>query len=153
MFCSNEDVSYLSGWLGDATLPHENSTPSIANDDYCADLDAENIFRHIIQGQSSIDAINAYYGELNSTVTRADVFLSYISYSTVKGKIFYELIDKHLYFLISIATRNGDIFGQEHYSKLLNDEQYHMDSIKEHYPDTYNFLLSLQDRLANMATY
>ena len=35
---TDENVSYLAGWLGDATLKENNGTTSMANDDYCADL-------------------------------------------------------------------------------------------------------------------
>ena len=48
-FSSAENVSYLAGWLGDATLKNDDGVTTFGNDDYCADLDAENIYRKIIQ--------------------------------------------------------------------------------------------------------
>lgn len=88
-----EDISYYAGWLGDATLKQNNGTTSIGNDDYHADLDAENIYRLIMQGQSAVDAINGYYASLTPTNTRAIIFLSYISYSTIESKIYSILTD------------------------------------------------------------
>ena len=45
---ANSDISYLAGWLGDATIDEKNKGLSFNNDDYIADLDAENIYRIII---------------------------------------------------------------------------------------------------------
>ena len=36
---------------------------------------------------------------------------------------------------------------------LLNDEQYHIDTIRESFLDTYDFLCSLRDTLAYMGDY
>lgn len=151
-FCSNEDVSYLAGWLGDATLL-TNGVTVMGNDDYCADLDAENIYRTIIQNQNSIDAISNYYCAFTSVTNRSHIFLSYISYETVCEKVFYELIDKDLILLMSLAANQGDTVSVNYYFNLLNDEQYHWDTIQEDYPDTYSFLLSLQNRLAYIADF
>ena len=152
-FSSDENVSYLAGWLGDATITNDDGTTSFGDDDYCADLDSENIYRKIIQGYSSIVAINAYYSGLSSCCNRADIFLNHISYSTAKKKVFYELIDEELITLISIASQNNDLYSVRYYSDLLNDETYHWNTIKSNCPDTYDFLKSLQNRLANISHF
>ena len=152
---TNEEVSYLGGWLGDAILQgvDANDQVSFGNDDYMSDLDAENIYRLILQGFSSIDAINAYYSNMTSSNTRACIFLQHIPYDTVKQKIFYELIDADLYVFLSNASNQGNIVLVNYYLDLINNEQYHFDEIKSNYPDTYDFLMSLNDRLLTIAHY
>lgn len=117
----DEYVSYLGGWLGDATLPNGDAT-SFGNDDYMADLDAENVFRDIDNGEDSITAINAYYKLLNGSSTRATIFKGYISYSTVESMVLSKL------------------------GKTLNQ-------VRSEYPDTYDFLMSLKDGLAEINHY
>ena len=128
-FSSDETISYLAGWLGDATITNSKGLTSFGNDDYCADLDAENIYRTIIAGtnRTIVEATNIYYGSLNANNTRADVFLGYIEINTVKNKIFAE-------------------FGIED-----NDDP--MEVIENSYPDTYDFLCSLSDLLENISNY
>ena len=152
---SNEDISYLGGWLGDATLRNDGGTgvPILKNDDYMADLDAENVYRLILQGYASIDALNVYYSNMNESNTRANIFLQYIPYSTVKQKIFYELIDAQLYMFLSNASNQGNIVLVNYYLNLINNEQYHYDIIKSNYFDTYDFLMSLNDRLSTLSHY
>lgn len=118
----NENVSYLAGWFGDATLTN-NGTTSFGNDDYMADLDAENIFRMVDSGTSSISAFNEYYNTLAiGPKNRATIFKTHLSYSTVESKVLSEL------------------------KKTLND-------VKTSYPDTYDFLMSLKDDLAEIKHY
>lgn len=117
----DETVSYLAGWLGDATLT-SNGTTSMGNDDYMADLDAENIFRRIDGGEKQVVALNNYYRLLTGQNTRATLFKSYLSYSTVENMILSKL------------------------GKTLNQ-------VKESCPDTYDFLMSLKDSLAEIAHY
>ena len=128
-FCSDETVSYLAGWLGDATITNSNGLTSFGNDDYCADLDAENIYRAIMSNnkRTIIDATNIYYDSLNSQNSRADVFLGYISIDDVKQKIFARF---------GIAKENNP-----------------MNIIKNSYPDTYNFICSLSDSLEHIMNY
>lgn len=151
-FCSDEDVSYLAGWLGDATIA-ENGTTSLANDDYCADLDAENTYRLIFQGYSSVDAFSEYYCLFTDSINRATIFLNYINYGTVEYKVFYELIDKDLFVSQEMEREAGNIGLVYYYASLLDDEEYHWNTIRSFYPDTYDFLLSLQNHLANMEDY
>lgn len=152
---SDEDISYLGGWLGDATLRNDGGTgvPIMKNDDYMSDLDAENVYRLLLQGYTSIDAMNVYYSNMNASNTRADMFLQYIPYSTVKQKIFYELIDAQLYIFLSNASSQGDIYMTNYWLNLINDEEYHFNEIKSKYSDTYDFLMSLNDRLPIIKHY
>lgn len=152
-FSSDENVAFLAGWFGDATITNDHGNTSFGNDDYCADLDAENIYRIIIQGYSSVNAINSYYSELSMCHNRADVFLKYISYNAVKHKVFYELIDEDLFKLKYAALQNTCFDLAEYYSNLINDETYHWVTMKSRYPDTYNFLKSLQNRSANITHF
>lgn len=142
----------MAGWLGDATLRSNTPVPVLKNDDYHADLDAENVYQLIAAGHSYTDAFNQYYSSL-STRTRADIFLSYVNYDFVKEKIYCELIDKDLYALMALAQANNDIVAYDLYLNRLLSEQYHVDTIKSNYLDTYDFLCSLRDKLADMADY
>ena len=149
---SNEDVSYLAGWLGDATLKPTGTT-QIGDDDYCADLDAENIYRYIIEGKKSINALNIYYSELSRNGNRANKFKSYIDYNTVKKKIFWELMDKDYTFLGISLAEQGNPLASNYYFSLINDEQHHWDTISSKYPDTYNFLKSVENGLQHIRNY
>ncbi len=72
---SDENMSYLAGRLGDATITNDNGATSFGNDDYCADLDAENIYRLMLTNMSSVDAFNEYYSQIFSGANRAEIFL------------------------------------------------------------------------------
>lgn len=123
-YSSNLEVSYLAGWLGDAVLSFgENNKPSLKNDDYTADLDAENVYHLIKGGMSYFDALTTVYNSYNSTKNRASVFLSHIPYNTVE-----ELVLKGLF---SSSERTN-----------LN---YCYEQMKTNYKDTYNFLWSLRN--------
>ena len=152
---TDEEISYLGGWLGDSVLTkiYGQGTTAMKNEDYMADLDAENIYRLIIQGKSSIDAINEYYYNMTEFNTRATIFLQYIPYNTVKEKVFYELIDADLYMSMSSASRQGNIVLVNYYLDLIINEQYHFNEIKSKYSDTYNFLKSLEDFRLTMGEY
>ena len=118
----DKTVSYLGGWLGDATL-RENGTTTFKNDDYMADLDAENLFRVIDDEEDSITAINQYYDTLaEGSGNRATIFTQHLSYSTVEGMVLQRL-DR------TIAQ------------------------VQSAYPDTYDFLMSLKNGLAEIHDY
>lgn len=77
--------------------------------------------------------------------------MRYISYAKVEEMVFYELIDRDLALYMSEAAEQGNTFLVKYYQDLLNDNQYHWDTIKKSYPDTYNFLYSLKKGLANIS--
>lgn len=148
-YYSDEEISYLGGWLGDAVLTGYNGgTTSFGNDDYMSDLDAESIYHIVLQGYSSVEAISNYYSSLSSTNNRSHVFTSHISFETVRDMVFYELIDADLIYLKTYNPENED-----YYSNLLNDEDYHWNILKNQYHDTYNFLCSLRDHRPNSVNY
>lgn len=151
VFGDDETISYMAGWLGDAALT-ENGTTSFGNDDYIADLDAENIYRQILLGKSILQASTDYYTNLSST-TRAQIFTSYISYETVKAKIYYQLIDKELYTIIASMEAEGNYGGTQVLLDMIEDEAYHVETIKADYPDTYNFICSIRDLRNTIGDY
>ena len=106
-------------------------TTTFKNDDYHADLDAENIYRLILTGKTFVEAANQYYPSLTSTITRADIFRRYIPYTTVEAKV--------NTYASTLWTVTGD--------NLLWDD------IRDSNPDTYNFLESLYFSQADMGDY
>lgn len=132
-------------------LTYDGDT-SFGNDDYHADLDAENVYHLIISGNSYLDAHNGYYESL-CVSTRGEQFVSHICYETIESMIYYELIDKDLYTFIGLALEQEDYVRYQFYQNLLLDEQYHIDLIRESYPDTYNFMCSVRDGLSDLADY
>ncbi len=149
---TSENISYLAGWLGDATLT-KNGTTLMRDDVYCADLDAENIYRMIVQGNTSVGAMNLYYNNLTCCYTRAQCFLKYISLAAVQEKVFSDLIDKKLIIMMDSAPRLKNTYMVDYYIQLIKNEQYHWDAIRENYYDTYNFLLSLRDGKEHITEY
>lgn len=147
----DETVAYLAGWLGDATLL-TNGTTSFGNDDYIADLDAENIYRQIIQGKSITLASDNYFNLL-STSTRAYIFTSYIPYETIEYKVYYELVDKQLNNRINLAASQGDLVTVKILQALLEDKEYHQEMIESNYPDTHDFLYSVYNKLNTLSDY
>lgn len=142
-----EDISYLAGWLGDCVIG-DGSAPSLKSDDYISDLDAENIYRMIIQGQDIISAASSYYDSVLNHSNRAVVFKSYIDYETAKNKIYYYLIDIGLITQIEFARQNGDILLELYYLDCLNSEEYHQNELETKYQDTYDFLQALLESRA-----
>ena len=126
---------------------------SFGNDDCMADLDAENIYHIIIQGSSSVQAFSSYYTSIANGNNRSIIFKTHISYDIVCNRVFTELIDSDLNYLIKYYSDQGNVVMVQHYLELLEDEEYHWDTIKNQYHDTYNFLKSLEDSLDTMANY
>lgn len=153
-YYTDEEISYFAGWLGDATLTGESGgTTSLKDDDYMADLDAENIYNIIQQGSSSVQAFSSYYQSLATGGNRSTTFKTHISYNTVQGKIFYELIDAKLHQWLAYYSNENNVVMVQYYINLINDENYHWNTIKDQYHDTYNFLKSLENNLPHVADY
>ncbi len=146
------EASYFVGWLGDAVLAENNGTTSLKNDDYCADLDAENIYSMIIDGSSYMEAVSDYYSCFTPNNNRATIFLSHINYEYVKKHVFYYLVDYGLELQIA-GLDPDDMFNRIIYSNLLADEDYHWNILDRDYHDTYNFLKSLQDLRHTIGEY
>ena len=52
-----------------------------------------------------------------------------------------------------LVNSEGSSYARYSDDAILVDEQYHFDEIKSKYPDTYDFLMSLDDRLLTLAHY
>ena len=81
------------GWLGDATIPTDNGSVSFGNDDYIADLDADNIAHRVDYGSgvTAMEAFNNYYDDMNNSndadAFRGNEFLQNNSYEDVEDVI------------------------------------------------------------------
>ena len=51
------------------------------------------------------------------------------------------------------ALEKNDYVTYDIFFDLVNDEKYHMDTLRDRYPDTYDFLCSLRDGLSNLEDY
>ena len=144
---SDEEISYLVGWLGDAVLIDVFGTEETTfnNTAYMSDLDAENIFRLIMKEKTVAEAITEYYSDMALHNNRATIFLQHIPLRTVKEKIFCELIGSYL---IQEYKVKKNIL-----SDIINYEDCLWDSLESFYPDTYNFLKSLEERSSTLKRY
>ena len=123
---NDEYVSYLAGWLGDAVLI-QGTTTIFGNDDYMADLDAENIFCIIEEDDDgltpAIGIINQYYNTIsNINNNRAVVFKTNIDFAYVRDTI-------------------------------LNTLDMSLVDVQGNHPDTYDFIMSLDEDCAEMVDY
>ena len=125
---TDEDVSYLAGWLGDAVLPPH----SMGNSDYMADLDAENVYQILLGGDRNIfEALIYYYDLITPQNTRANIFRFYVPYEMVKQKILIRLYNDY----------------------TPQNEDYYMNLLKTKAPDIYNFIYSIRDGLNERGNY
>ena len=133
----HEYTNNMSGWLGDTTNVADVN-PSIGNDDYKADLDSVNITSIMKKNNISfIEASNKYYKNLeNGTYNRAEEFKKNIDFDDVKRKIYAQLGEK-------IKDSEGKTI------KIPRDINY----IKKNYPQTYNFIKSLENNQNNIKDY
>ena len=133
----HEYTNNMSGWLGDTTNVADVN-PSIGNDDYKADLDSVNITSIMKKDNISfIEASNKYYNNLeNGTYNRAEEFKKNIDFDDVKRKIYAQLGEK-------VKDSEGKTI------KIPRDINY----IKENYPQTYNFIKSLENNQNNIKDY
>ena len=133
----HNNTNDMSGWFGDTTNVADTN-PSIGNDDYKADLDSVNITSFMKKDNISlIEASNKYYNNLeNGTYNRAEEFKKNIDFDDVKRKIYAQLGEK-------IKDSEGKTI------KIPCDINY----IKENYPQTYNFIKSLENNQSNIKDY
>lgn len=129
---TNSNISYLAGWLGDATIDETKTGLSFNNDDYIADLDAENIYRTIIAYPEDgiLQSTLLYYNVMKAEThgNRAVIFQRHVPYETVLELIYGE------FFPIDCTPENCWFFI----------------STDEYYLPVYNFLQSLIHNSANM---
>ena len=131
----HDNTNNMSGWLGDTTNVADVN-PSIGNDDYKADLDSVNITSIMKKDNISfIEASNKYYNNLeNGTYNRAEEFKKNIGLNEVKNKIFNQLV---------MTKKDGEILA-----KPSNIEY-----IKKNYPQTYNFIKSVENNKNDLHNY
>lgn len=99
-----------------------------------------------------ISATNSYYESMMHGTTRANIFKTYLPYSTIQQKVFDYLIDNQLRLEILLWEEQRPALADDpiiesmisYYNYLLNDEAYHHQIIQDQYPDTYHFLLSVE---------
>lgn len=132
-----EKTNDISGWLGDTTSA-AGDPPSIGNDDYKADLDSVNITSLMKKNNISfIEASNKYYNNLeNGTYNRAEEFKKNIPLNKVEDKIFEQL---RVYY---VDKDNRPV------SKPST-----IDDIEKNYPQTYNFIKSLDNNQNDLKNY
>ena len=128
----------MADWEGDTTKDAEKN-PSMGNDDYKADLDAVNIIQRMEdKNQSYLEASNAYYSELESGKTnRAQEFVDNEDINNIKFKIFNSLVPEN---------NHGKVY-------IPKSEEEKMTYLKDHYPDSYNFIRSLEEEKNSMKDY
>lgn len=143
----------MAGWLGDATLyGKKNTPPSLGNDDYKADLDAENI-AHMVKNEnySFINAFEEYYGSRILDDNRAVQFLEITNLSEVKELIFEELILPILNVKLSVTN---DYQAIEQLKAQYKLESFWKNIIKTDISaDTYNFIRSLEQQLPEIGDF
>lgn len=148
-FWDKKDLEEVAGWRGDVTKDAE-ANPSMGNADYKADLDAVNITNIMKEKKVSyITASNYYYNQLEEKadpntdkMTRSEIFLKSTDINHVKEEI-YDMVPPKT--KLSPDGRRGTYVNQTEEEKLAY--------IKEHYPDSYNFLRSLEERDNQLGNY
>ena len=148
-FWDKKDLDEVAGWRGDATKDAQKD-PSMGNDDYKADLDAVNITNIMKEKKVSyITASNYYYNQLEEKadpntdkMTRSEIFLKSTDINHVKEEIF-DMVPKK-----KVPASNKLGFR---YVSRTDEEK--LAYIKEQYPDSYNFLRSLEKRDNQLGNY
>ncbi|MGT2666398.1 hypothetical protein ACVRYP_03615 [Streptococcus rifensis] len=147
-FAGRGGLEEVAGWRGDATKDAE-AEPSMGNDDYRADLDAVNISAIMEeQNLSYVAAANYYYNHLEDTpslvtpnhYTRAEIFLQNVDYNHVKEELYDLVPDSASGREKYHSPRTGMSFYEE------PTEEQKRAYLKEHYPDSYQFLISLENK-------
>ena len=133
----HKNTNDMSGWFGDTT-DVADTNPNIGNADYKADLDAVNIVSSMKKNNSNfITASNSYYDKLeNNVYNRAEEFKKNVDFNEVKDKIYNQL-------RIPYIDAEGRI------ARLPSNINY----IKEKYPQTYNFIKSVENNQNNIQDY
>lgn len=149
MFWGKKDLEEVSGWRGDVTKDAFKN-PSMGNADYKGDLDAVNITNIMKEKNVSyVAASNYYYNQLEEKadpntdkMTRSELFLKSTDINHVKKEIF-DMVP-----LKTVPASNKDGYR---YASRTDEEK--LAYIKEHYPDSYNFLRSLEERDNQLGNY
>lgn len=125
---TSEERKDISGWLGDAVYTGDKDKGvTFSDDDYIADLDADNIAYRMKDGLNLIECTNQYYRDLaqgNEDELRTKEFLKNNDYNKVEEAVLNR---------IEIKDMNKD--GKKTVEDLENSKKY---------KDTYNFLMRLR---------
>lgn len=115
----------VAGWLGDAVYDGDDKKVSFGQEDFIADLDADNIAHLITDDKSLVDAGNEYYDGLqkHGEEYRKQVFMENNTYKDVEASI-----------MERIWVDDGNMDGKINYEDLEDTEKYE---------GTYNFLKQL----------
>ena len=136
-------TSALAGWRGDVTKDAE-AKPSLGNDDYKADLDTVNITSIMQKNKVDyISASNLYYDGISSgSYTRANAFKENVSLDYVKKAVYKSLVPGKT---IALGP------NKQSYSRRTDAES--MEYLKKNYPDSYNFIRSLEEGKNDLQDY
>lgn len=137
-------TSALAGWRGDVTKDAEDK-PSLGNDDYKADLDTVNITSIMQKNKVDyISASNLYYDGISSgSYTRANAFKENVSLDYVKKAVYNSLVPS------KVVDLGPNI---QSYSGRRTDAE-SMEYLKKNYPDSYNFIRSLEEGKNDLQDY
>ena len=137
-------INELAGWRGDVTN-QAFAKPSLGNDDYKADLDADNIVN--LYNNSSEDyltVVNTYYNDIESgALNRADEFIKNNKLDYIQN----EILQASSY--ISETTSSFDPYGYPVVEFITPN----MDELKNLNPVGYNFIKSLENHENNLVDY
>lgn len=137
-------INELAGWRGDVTN-QAFAKPSLGNDDYKADLDADNIVN--LYNNSSEDyltVVNTYYNDIESgALNRADEFIKNNKLDYIQS----EILQASSY--ISETTSSFDPYGYPVVEFITPN----MDELKNLNPVGYNFIKSLENHENNLVDY
>ena len=119
----------IVGWLGDAVYKGDEYKTSFGEDDYIADLDADNIAKRITKKTGLADAVNEYYSDISKdpqgeNAGRTKEFLKNNPYEEVEAAVFER---------IEFNDPNGN--GIKDLDDLKNNKVYE---------ETYDFLARLK---------
>ena len=126
---NKEERQDIVGWLGDAVYKGTENKVSFGQDDYIADLDADNIAHRVKSkgGGTLLESMDAYYQDISKgtpDTKRTQEFLKNNPYEDVEKAIF----DR-----IEFKDANND--GKKNLEDLKQDESY---------KETYDFLNKLK---------
>ncbi len=141
-----EERGDIAGWLGDAVYMGKKGV-SFGQDDYIADLDADNIVHRMHEEESFLDSINEYYQRMSHSGRSEDEFrtiefLKNNPYENVQESVLMR-IDSTLFYRVKneqfVYNAQANISDPENISYML-------EKLKNNpnYKETYEFLNKLK---------
>lgn len=85
-----EERFEVTGWLGDAVYTGTDNRTSFENDDYIADIDADNIVHRTRNGTPLANSVIEYYSSINkddNDYSRTKEFLKNHTYEEIEEKV------------------------------------------------------------------